>query len=186
MLFNKNLLSVAILASAMVAGSAFAADEPAKQGATVTFKAQIRAASCDVTSTTKGSIIDWGVFTQDQIQTKAVKDQLGDTEKFDLILTNCSKDATDTNMFVYASGEEALRFPGLFANSDVESLAVKLVSGAVDILPNKDAGIVLPEALKKADGATIPMEASLLLTQAGNVAKAGVLNVPVTFTVSYN
>ncbi len=47
---------LAVLAGSMVAGSALAADG---KGAEVTFKAQLRAQSCDVSSTTTGSVVDW-------------------------------------------------------------------------------------------------------------------------------
>lgn len=183
MLFNKKLAVLAVLASSMVAGSALADD--GKKGAEVTFKAQLRAASCDVTSTTKGSVIDWGVFTVDQAAGKGVKDTLGDVKEFNLVLTNCSKDGSDTTMSVYAQGQEATGFPELFANKDAKSLAVKLESGATPILPNTDSAVTLAEGVKANDGATIPMKASLLLTKADGVAP-DVLQVPVTFTVSYN
>lgn len=184
MFFNKKLVSVAVLAGVMVAGSAFAADT-AKKGATVTFKAQIRAASCDVTSTTKGSVIDWGVFTLEQTANKAVKDQLGSSEKFDLILNNCSKDPVGKNMNVYASGEQSTLFPEIFANATSQSLGVKLLSGTTVVTPNKETGIVLSDTAKTDAGILIPIEAQLLLTKAGGVAP-DTLNVPVTFTVSYN
>ena len=183
MLFNKKLVTIAVLASAMVAGSALAAD--GKKGATVEFKAQLRAASCDVTSTTKGSVIDWGVFTVDQAAGKNVGDVLGAAKDFNLTLTNCSKAGTDTAMNVYAQGQEATGFPELFANKDAKSLAVKLMSGAVKILPNADSVVTLGANVEADGGAIIPMQASLLLTQANGVAP-DLLNVPVTFTVSYN
>lgn len=183
MLFNKKLAVLAVLAGSMVAGSALAAD--GKKGAEVTFKAQLRAASCDVTSTTKGSVIDWGVFTVDQTTGKKVNDMLGDAKDFSLVLTNCSKDGSDTTMNVYAQGQEATGFPELFANKDAKSLAVKLESGAVKLLPNQDAEVTLAEAVKKDGGASIPVKASLLLTKADGVAP-DILSVPVTFTVSYN
>ncbi|AIN64103.1 fimbrial protein [Providencia stuartii] len=183
MLFNKKLVTIAVLASSMVAGSALAAD--GKKGAEVTFKAQIRAASCDVTSTTKGSVIDWGIFTVDQAAGKGVKDTLGEPKLFDLVLTNCSKDGSDTTMNVYAQGQEATGFPELFADKDAKSLAVKLESGTDPILPNIDSPVTLTDSVKAGNGATIPMKASLLLTKADGVAP-DILRVPVTFTVSYN
>lgn len=183
MLFNKKLAVLAVLAGSMVAGSALAAD--GKKGALVEFKAQLRAASCDVTSSTKGSVIDWGVFTVDQTAGKNVNDMLGDAKDFNLVLTNCSKDGSDTTMNVYAQGQEATGFPELFANKDAKSLAVKLESGAAKILPNQDAPVTLSGAVTANGGATIPVTASLLLTKADGVAP-DVLNVPVTFTVSYN
>lgn len=184
MFSSKKLISIVVLAGIVTSASAFADD--GKKGATVTFKAQLRAQSCDVTSTTKGSVIDWGVFTEDQIKDKKVKAQLGATEAFDLTLTNCSSDAKDASINVYASGEAAKKFPEYFANFDSKSLAVKLASNGIAVTPNKDAELTLTKNATKADGATIPMEAMLLLTQDGSAATPDILNVPVTFSVSYN
>lgn len=126
MLFNKKLVTIAVLASSMVAGSALAAD--GKKGVELTFKAQLRTASCEVNTTTKGSVIDWGVFTVDQAAGKAVKDTLGEPKKFDLVLSNCSHDGADQSINVYAQGNAANGFPELFANQDSKSLAVQLKS----------------------------------------------------------
>ncbi|MEY0302252.1 fimbrial protein [Providencia manganoxydans] len=183
MLFNKKLAVLAVLAGSMVAGSALAAD--GKNGSEVNFKAQLRAAACDVTSTTKGSVLDWGIFTLDQVAGKAVNDVLGAPKTFDLVLTNCSKESSDENVMVYAQGQEATGFPELFADKGARSLAVKLVSGSVPVLPNQDTTVKLADKLAADGGATIPMEASVVLTQA-NPTKADVLNVPVTFAISYN
>ncbi|EPL9571081.1 fimbrial protein [Providencia rettgeri] len=183
MLFNKKLAVLAVLAGSMVAGSALAAD--GNKGAKVDFKAQLRAASCDVSSTTVGDEINWGVFTTDDASAVGLKGKLGDEKKFDLVLTNCSHDAANKTMFVYAQGQEANGYSELFANKDAKSLAVELKSGTTAILPNKDSEVTLTKDVLKGDGAIIPIQANLLLTQAGGVTP-DVLNVPVTFTVSYN
>ncbi|NIA45075.1 MULTISPECIES: fimbrial protein [Providencia] len=185
MLFNKKLAVLAVLAGSMVAGSAFAADEPSKIGTTVKFKAQLRAASCDVNSTTEGSVVDWGVFTVDQTTGKNVKDQLGPNKEFNLVLTNCSKAAAkDAAIFVRADGEESTRYKEFFANKSAQALAVSLESGATAVTPNADTELKLASDIEANGTATIPMVAKLVLTQIG--VSPDVLNVPVTFTVSYN
>ncbi|MEX0425288.1 type 1 fimbrial protein [Providencia rettgeri] len=182
MLFNKKLAVLAVLAGSMVAGSALAAD--GKKGAEVTFKAQLRAQSCDVTSNTRGSEINWGVFTKDQLTGVNVDQDLGTPKSFDLVLTNCSADAGDTAMNIFAQGQEATGFPDYFANKESKALAVKIESGTVAVTPNKDAEVQLATAVAKDGGATIPMLATLKLTQTG--IETDTLSVPVTFTVSYN
>ncbi|WP_272687533.1 fimbrial protein [Providencia sp. PROV149] len=185
MLFNKKLAVLAVLASSMVAGSALAADEVGKKGTTVNFKAQLRAASCDVASTTEGSVIDWGVFTVDQTAGKQVKDQLGATKNFDLVLTNCSKAAqTDADVFVRADGKTSLLYPEYFADLGAKSLAVSLESANTPIVPNADTALKFSGDVAANGSTTIPVAAKLILTQL-NVAP-DTLNVPVTFTVSYN
>ncbi|BBU97802.1 MULTISPECIES: fimbrial protein [Providencia] len=182
MLFNKKLAVLAVLAGSMVAGSALAAD--GKKGAEVTFKAQLRAQSCDVSSTTTGSVVDWGTFTKDVTDALAPNAVLGDEKSFDLVLSNCSADAADTSMNVFAQGQAAAGFPALFANQESKALAVKLASGAVNITPNADAVVVIDPKVAKDGGAVIPMKANLILTKTG--VPTDKLSVPVTFTVSYN
>ena len=185
MFFNKKLVSIAVLASAMVAGSAFAADEPSKQGTTVQFKAQLRAASCDVKSSTPGSVVDWGTFTADQTAGKAVKDQLGVAKSFDLVLSNCSKAATkDAAIFVRADGDASTRYKEFFANAQANALAVSLASQGTAITPNAETELKLAADLAADGSASIPVEAKLVLTQLG--VATDTLNVPVTFSVSYN
>ncbi|WP_265723933.1 fimbrial protein, partial [Providencia rustigianii] len=185
MLFNKKLATIAVLASSMIAGSAFAADEPSKQGTTVTFKAQLRAASCDVKSSAAGSVVDWGVFTADQTTGKNPKDQLGVTKNFDLVLSNCSKAAAkDAAIFVRADGDASTRYSEFFANAAANALAVQLTSGATPILPNTDNELKLANDIAANGTAAIPVAAKLVLTQIG--VQTDTLNVPVTFTVSYN
>lgn len=182
MLFNKKLVTIAVLASSMVAGSALAAD--GKKGAEVRFEAQLRAQSCDVSSTTTGGVINWGVFTKDVTDSLAPNSVLGEAKTFDLVLSNCSADAADTTMNVFAQGQEAAGFPELFANSGSKALAVKLASGAVPVTPNKDAQVNIDPKVAKDGGAIIPMKANLILTRTG--VATDTLSVPVTFTVSYN
>ncbi|AFH93536.1 MULTISPECIES: fimbrial protein [Providencia] len=185
MLFNKKLVTIAVLASSMVAGSALAADEVGKKSTEVRFKAQLRAASCDVASTAEGSVIDWGTFTLDQTNGKNVKDQLGSDKNFNLILTNCSKAAAeDAAIFVHAEGKESPLFPEYFANTGAKSLAVALSSGGKDIKPNVDTELKFSNAVDVNGSTTIPVLAKLLLTQVG--VAPDTLNVPVTFSVSYN
>lgn len=178
MRFNKKLAVLAVLAGSMVAGSALAAD--GKKGATVEFKAQLRAQSCDVASTSKGSVIDWGVFTKEVVDVTQANGVLGTPKNFELVLSNCSADTATLNVF--AQGQEAAGNPALFANQDSKALGVKLVSGAVEVTPNKDAAVAA--AIVKDGGAILPMTASLILTKTG--VPTDILSVPVTFTVSYN
>ncbi|QIG04344.1 fimbrial protein [Proteus sp. ZN5] len=188
MSFNKKLISAAVLASFVFAGNAFA--DEGKKSATVTFKAQLREAACDVTSTTEGDTINFGIFTLDTLQAAAVESQVGTTKDFDLVLNNCSKAADPAKVYVYADGQASSYSSKYFANKTAKSLAVQIFHGndasTGTIEPNKDTQLTGIVKMDEGSNASIPLKANLILTQAGKDAKADILNVPVTFSVSYN
>lgn len=191
MSFTKKVISVAILTSVMASASAFAANEVAKKGATVTFKAQLRDAACDVTSTTEGDTVDFGTFTVDTLSQVAADSQIGPTKEFSLLLNNCSKAANPAAVFIYADGSASTHTPEYFANKAAQFLAVNIFSGAdaatgTTIVPNKATQLSDITEIAADSSISVPLKANLMLTQAGSAAKPEVMNVPVTFSVSYN
>ncbi len=191
MFSSKKLISIAIISGLMASASAFAADEASNKSATVTFKAQLREAACDITSTSSGETIDFGVFTTETLKSVAANTQIGATKDFSLMLSNCSKAIDPAKVFIYADGQASDYSPEYFANKTSKSLAVQLFHGdaiatGTKILPNTDIQLTSITKLDAGSNASIPLKANLLLTQAGDTASAEVLNVPVTFSVSYN
>lgn len=191
MFFSKKLISIAVISGLMASAGAFAADEASNKNATVTFKAQLREAACDVTSTSSGEIIDFGVFTTETLNTVAANTQIGSTKDFSLMLTNCSKAVDPAKVYIYADGQASDYSPEYFANKDSKSLAVQIfhgdtVASGTTIKPNTDIQLTSITKLDAGANASIPLKANLMLTQAGNSASAEVLNVPVTFSISYN
>lgn len=187
----KKVISIAVLAGLMSSASVFAADEVGKKSATVTFKAQLREAACDVTSTTEGDIIDFGIFTTDTLSAVTADTQIGPTKEFSLNLTNCSKAQDPAQVYVYADGQASAFSSKYFANKSSQSLAVQIFNGAdaatgTTIEPNKDVQLTALTKMEAGSNAAIPLKANLMLTQAGKDAKSEVMNVPVTFSVSYN
>lgn len=183
----KKFAPALIVSSILLSPAAFAVN----QGATVTFEAMVRTASCTVSSTTEGAMVNWGVFTTQDLASVSPGSQLGVTKDFNLMLTECSAESKegDSVVHVNASGLASAYNPDLFANSSAKSLAVKLEATSadntqVDVKPNKEASVSIVDGLKEDGFALIPMKASLIMV---NQAKAGDnLKVPVTFTVSYN
>lgn len=183
MLLVKKVIPFVVMSSFMVAGNALSA-EPS-QGTTVTFDALIRAASCNVSSTTEGSTINWGVFTADDVASSAIGDKLGADKPFSLELSNCTAAlAANETINVYARGNKSNFDSSMFANSAANSLGVKLTSGSVNIVPNAEAGVKITKDITEKGNATIPMTAGLYLTN--GAVQSDTLNVPVTFTVAYN
>ncbi len=179
----KKVAPFIALSGFMVAGNAFAAT----QGTTVSFEALIRAASCDVSSTTEGSRIDWGTFTSDEVTGKNVGDQLGDNKTFNLELSNCTAAlAADGTINLYARGNKSNFDSEMFANATAASLAVKLLATASNTLvkPNVETGLKLGQEIIKDGTGRIPMTAGLYLTN--GAVTSDELKVPVTFTVAYN
>lgn len=180
----KKVAPFIVVSGMMVSGSAFAA---ATQGTTVTFEALIRAASCDIASTSEGSKIDWGTFTSDEVESKNVGDQLGENKTFNLVLSNCSAAlAEDGTINLYARGNQSNFNSKMFANAGSSSLAVELLATAAKtaILPNVETGLKLGQAITENGTTRIPMTAGLYLTN--GAVSTDELNVPVTFTVAYN
>lgn len=191
MFFSKKVISAAVLTGLMVSTAAFAAGEASKQGATVTFKAQLRDAACDVSSTTEGDTVDFGIFTIDKLGAAAADSQIGVTKDFSLVLTNCSKAADPAKVFVYADGQASNYSQKYFANKAAQSLAVQIFYGAdaatgTTLVPNKATELTAITAMTEGTNASIPLKANLMLTQAATAAKAEVMSVPVTFSVAYN
>lgn len=191
MLSSKKLISIAVISGFMASAGALAADEASSKNATVTFKAQLREAACDVTSTSSGEIIDFGVFTTETLKEVAADTQIGSTKDFSLMLTNCSKAADPAQVFIYADGQASDYSPEYFANKTSKSLAVQLFHGesadtGTKITPNNNIQLTSITKLDAGSNAAIPLKANLMLTQDGSSASAEVLNVPVTFSVSYN
>lgn len=191
MLLSKKMISAAVLTGMMVSTAAFAADEATKQGATVTFKAQLRDAACDVSSTTEGDTVDFGIFTADTLSAVAADSQIGATKDFSLVLTNCSKAADPAKVFVYADGQASNYSQKYFANKTAQSLAVQIFHGAdaatgTTIAPNKATQLTDIVKMTEGTNASIPLKANLMLTQAGSTATPETMSVPVTFSVSYN
>lgn len=183
-----NKISAAIIVSSVLLSPVALAE---KQGATVTFEATIRSASCVVSSTTEGSTVNWGVFTSQELKDKSLNTQIGEIKNFHLTLTDCSAaNPEDSAVNVHASGATSPFNPGYFANSAAKSLAVKLEAvdkdGTTiqDIKPNTEASVIVSNALNEGGFASIPMKASLMLVQ--EATEGDNLKVPVTFTVSYN
>lgn len=191
MLSSKKLISIAVISGLMASAGVFAADEASNKNATVTFKAQLREAACDVTSTSSGEVIDFGVFTTETLSEVAANTQIGSTKDFSLRLSNCSKAADPAKVFIHADGQASDYSPEYFANKDSKSLAVQLfhgdsVAAGTKITPNTDIQLTSITKLDAGSNASIPLKANLMLTQAGSSASAEVLSVPVTFSVSYN
>ena len=179
----KKIAPFILASSFMVAGNAMSAES--SHGTVVTFDALIRAASCNVSSTSEGSTISWGVFTAADVAAHPVGDKLGVEKQFDLQLTNCTAAlAAGNTINVYARGNKSNFDSSMFANANTNSLGVKIKSGATDITPNVETGVTLADEVLANGNAKIPMTASLYLTN-GAVA-SDMLNVPVTFTVAYN
>lgn len=183
----KKLTSAFIVSSTLLSPLAMAE----KQGATVTFEATVRNASCVVSSTTEGAMVNWGVFTTQELEGVNAGTAIGDEKEFYLTLTECSADtqADDAVVSVYASGATSAFDPTLFANSASKSMAVKLQAVDADnngvlLTPNKYQDVKLSHKLAENGFANIPMKASLIMV---NKALTGdSLKVPVTFTVAYN
>lgn len=179
----KKVAPFIVMSGFLVAGNAIAQT----QGTTVTFEALIRAASCDVSSTTEGSRIDWGTFTSADVASKNVGDKLGEDKTFNLELTNCSAPlAADGTINLYARGNKSNFDAEMFANPTARSLAVKLLATSKNVLvvPNVETSLKLGTEIVQGGNATIPMTAGLYLTT-GKVDRDE-LKVPVTFTVAYN
>ncbi|HEQ1857118.1 TPA: type 1 fimbrial protein [Providencia alcalifaciens] len=188
-----NKATPAILLASVLATPAAFAEENTPNGhhaATVTFEAHVRAASCNVTSTTEGGMVNWGVFTSQSVKDIEKNTAIGETKNFNLVLTECSQpQEDDSTVLVHASGSASQYNPYLFANSAAKSLAVELKaisanSEKVDVLPNKEATVSLANKLSSDGFANIPMEARLMKVNETNEGDS--LKVPVTFTVSYN
>jgi len=183
----KKITPVFIVSSILLSPSVFAAS----QGAMVTFEAMVRTASCTVSSTTEGAMVNWGVFTTQELADKEAGSELGNTKDFNLMLTDCSAENADgdSTVHVHVSGSASAFNPNLFANSAAKSLAVKLEATSadnspVDVKPNRDASVSIVDTLKDKGFAIIPMKASLIMVNKAVVGDS--LKVPVTFTVSYN
>ncbi|HEJ9414871.1 TPA: type 1 fimbrial protein [Proteus mirabilis] len=179
----KKITPVVVLCGLMGSGHALAKT----QGTTVSFEALIRAASCNVSSTSEGAKIDWGVFTNDEVSNKKVGDKLGEDKKFNLELSNCTAAlAADGAINLYARGNKANFNSDMFANATSSSLAVQLLATEKNTLikPNVETALKLGKEITKDGKASIPMTASLYLTN-GTVSNDE-LKVPVTFTVAYN
>lgn len=190
-LLNKATPAI-LLASILSTPVAFAADNAAQghQAATVTFEAHVRAASCNVSSTTEGGMVNWGVFTAQSVKDIGTNEAIGETKNFNLVLTECSQSQNDdSTVLVHASGSASQYNPYLFANSAAKSLAVELKAISannekIDVLPNKESTISLANNLSSEGFTNIPMEARLM--KVNNTNEGDSLKVPVTFTVSYN
>lgn len=184
-LLNK-IAPALIIASTLAVPAAFAEN----QAATITFEALVRAASCNVSSTTEGAMVNWGVFTTQDLANATKGNAIGETKNFHLTLTECSAaDAGDSTVFVHASGAASPFNPSLFANSAAKSLAVDLKAldadnKAQDILPNKETQMTVVDTIAKDGFANIPMQARLIMVN--QATEGDSLKVPVTFTVSYN
>ncbi|QCJ69377.1 type 1 fimbrial protein [Providencia heimbachae] len=184
-LFNK-IVPAFIVASTLAIPAAFAEN----QAATITFEALVRTASCNVSSTTEGAMVNWGVFTTQDLAATTKGNAIGETKNFHLTLTECSAAATgDSTVSVFASGAASPFNPALFANAAAKSLAVELKaididSTPQDILPNKETAVTIEDSIAKDGFANIPMEARLIMVNEAEVGDS--LKVPVTFTVSYN
>lgn len=183
----KKLTPAFIISSILLSPTAFSAS----QGATVTFEAMVRTASCTVSSTTEGAMVNWGVFTTQDLANTEAGNALGETKDFNLTLTECSSENEigDTAVHVHASGSASAFNPNLFANASSKSLAVKLQAvdtknTLIDVKPNKDAEVTIADTLAEQGFALIPMKASLIMVNKASVGDS--LKVPVTFTVSYN
>ncbi len=179
----KKITPLVVLSGLIVSGHALASS----QGTTVSFEALIRAASCDVSSTPEGAKIDWGIFSSDEVNNKKVGDKLGEDKKFNLELSQCTAAlAADGTINLYARGNKANFNADMFANATSNSLAVQLSATEKNTLikPNVETGLKLGKEITKDGNASIPMTASLYLTN-GTVS-SDELKVPVTFTVAYN
>lgn len=183
----KKVAPMIVLSGLLATGNVVAA-EPT-QGTVVSFEALIRAASCNVSSSTEGSRVDWGTFTTEEARSVGVNNKLGADKTFNLELSNCSKVlAEDGVISLYARGNKSNLNSDYFANATANTLAVKLTAkdndGDQDIKPNLETALKLGKEIAVDGTGRIPMTAALYLTSAD--IDTDELKVPVTFTVSYN
>ncbi len=182
MKFRKSILfSSIVLATTVFSGAALA-----NKNSTVTFKAQIQAATCDVSA--NKDIVDFGTFAAGSVLSIAAPIA---TENFSLTLNNCTKedkeDAANSNISLYASGNTLTGHTNLFADSAASQIGVELSTGSNIILPPNTQKELTNVKVTTNKDYVLDMTAKLMATVTGaDGLKAQYLNVPVILSVAYN
>jgi len=172
--------SLGLILTSLLASQAMAA-----KNAEVTFNARIVAATCDV-SANKG-LVNLGTHTIDSIKdiSKAIN-----TEKFNLVLNNCSKFAAEdspvTDIELLASGNMLTGHDELFADAQASQVGVKISAENTVLKPNVTTQLEGIKVGESAGDIQIAMTAELIPTVIGQTLDAQQVNVPVTFSVAYN
>lgn len=185
MKINKKLAVLSLVASSIICGSAFAADEPLKpitvNGGKITFNGEVTTGACAVSGTDTDKIV-----TLDTVQTSVFKaaDQLANAKKpFDITLLNCDTDTRESVQISF-NGQTVEGKPGLLANTagagSAENVALQLFNPDGTAL---EIG-ALSSKINLTTTTTIPLSVDYKSTAAG--VTAGKVQSVANFMLTYN